>query len=1135
MPREQVRGVIAHELAHIRNRDVLVTTIAAMIGGRDLGDRELPAVPVALRWRRRRREPARPRRHDRGDHRRADRGDAHPARGLAAARVPRRPDRGRAARRGTPARGRARHAAARRRGAADGRSTRRRRRSTSRTRSSGAGAGWARSSRRTRRSPCGSSGSAPSTRSAASTTDASVTRAPSPGSERVRREEASGRSANVVAWPRRRRPSTAASTTRSRGPRPTCPSASARSTSTGSTRTSASSSRSWSRRCSTATSRRAATCSIRSPGSGTTLVQSLESGRDATGIDVAGFNCLLMRVKTRRHNLDAVRRDLLWAHEQASAFEPDVATRTTRSALRRATGSRRGRRPSCSTSARSSIEVGVGRRAPRRPRPRRSLRAAHDPLRPRLPARAAARAVLVPQAPARRASRSRRRAGSCCATRSTRSTGSRAFAAVRAHEAHASVVHGDARELDLAGPFDAIVTSPPYPGLIDYHEQHRYAYELLGPRASGTRPSSGDRRAASVGRRSARTSTASPTCSRTRGDGSRRTRRCASSSTTGVTSTRRSSRARGLRLDERLERHVNRRTGRRAGRVLRVGARLPRRPERDRPFRILTSLVHARCRCPRTGGHMHRLIRHRPLPAMVVACLALLVALDRHERRGRPGARAELGRHTRSSAPSAVTNPKLRNERGHRREGRQPIAAPRPTSPPARCPAGPAGPRRAGRSRRAPPAPPGTIGPITRPPGERRRARRRRPQNSAYDTRDSVRELQCRTRRRSPRARAGATTPPTASSGRSVSTPVPDGHQRHRLPRDGRERQRQLEHVHALRPLLRGLTPRVDVAAGPRRSRPVAARSRHEVGALRVTGAPYRREVLGSAVTFALVGLEPRRVEVEAHLRSGEQPSFAIVGLADRACQEAKHRVRSGVHSALLEWPRNGDHGQPRAGRAPQGGNRIRPCDRADGARGLGAAPARSARGARLHRRARPRRADQAGRRDDRGRRGRRARGSRRASSAPPRPRTRRRSPGIEAVGVRHLAEAVAYLRGEERDRARVAATTCRRPRAAAGSRRRARAGAWPPRARARGRRDAQPPPRRPARDGEDDARATPPVDPAAAPPRGVARSDPHPLGRGDARAGRRSRLRAAVPRAAPRRLAGSGDRRRRRARARAR
>jgi len=62
--------------------------------------------------------------------------------------------------------------------------------------------------------------------------------------------------------------------------------------------------------------------------------------------------------------------------------------------------------------------------------------------------------------------------------------------------------------------------------------------------------------------------------------------------------------------------------------------------------------------------------------------------------------------------------------------------------------------------------------------------------------------------------------------------------------------------------------------------------------------------VLARAVTHALVGLEPRKVEVEAHVQTGV-PGFAIVGLADRACQEAKHRVRSGVLSASLDWPLN--------------------------------------------------------------------------------------------------------------------------------------------------------------------------------------------------------------------------------------
>ena len=41
------------------------------------------------------------------------------------------------------------------------------------------------------------------------------------------------------------------------------------------------------------------------------------------------------------------------------------------------------------------------------------------------------------------------------------------------------VIHGDSRSVN-PGYVDGIITSPPYVGLIDYHEQHRYAYELLG-------------------------------------------------------------------------------------------------------------------------------------------------------------------------------------------------------------------------------------------------------------------------------------------------------------------------------------------------------------------------------------------------------------------------------------------------------------------------------------------------------------------------------------------------------------------------------------------------------------------------------------------------------------------------------
>ena len=134
----------------------------------------------------------------------------------------------------------------------------------------------------------------------------------------------------------------------------------------------------------------------------------------------------------------------------------------------------------------------------------------------------------------------------------------------------------------------------------------------------------------------------------------------------------------------------------------------------------------------------------------------------------------------------------------------------------------------------------------------------------------------------------------------------------------------------------------------------------------------YRDNMLARTITHALVGLDPRRVEVEAHLQRGV-PAFTIVGLADRACQEAKERVRSGIASAELEWPlRRITVNLAPADLRKEGSGFDLPIALAR-ARGVTPDPAGLPGRARRGRRARPRRPAAAGRRRARGGRGRTA------------------------------------------------------------------------------------------------------------------------------------------------------------------
>jgi hypothetical protein len=293
-------------------------------------------------------------------------------------------------------------------------------------------------------------------------------------------------------------------------------------------------------------------------GSGTTLVQALESGLDAAGGDVAAFNCLLMRVKTARYDAFRLEREIRDACRRLEAFAGDAEPDGYVGAwyAPRAAAELLFWRDACGDYEHADVLRVVLARAARSAR-----RTTHFDL-------------DVPRRPQlepywchkhRRECRPVERAEHFLRRYALDTLGRlKEFARVRARGRDATVLHGDARELEWGGPFDGVVTSPPYPGLIDYHEQHRYAYELLGL---------DDRRERELGAAAAGTARAA-LAAYTDGVAEVLARARdvlrAGSRVVIVVDDRRDlypgilDQA-GLRLEQRYRRHVNRRTGRRAG------------------------------------------------------------------------------------------------------------------------------------------------------------------------------------------------------------------------------------------------------------------------------------------------------------------------------------------------------------------------------------------------------------------------------------------------------------------------------------------------------------------------------------------------------------------------------------------
>jgi hypothetical protein len=298
-------------------------------------------------------------------------------------------------------------------------------------------------------------------------------------------------------------------------------------------------------------------------GSGTTLVEANVFGASAIGCDISAFNCLLSRVKTVSYSPASLDLSLRGALELARKTEDAVELEDASKWLRTWYAPQTLRellaydcvigatlddpawdlgRVILSRSARSArLTTHFDLDFPRKPT--RKPYWCHKHRRTCSPVREAAKFLRRYTADAVRRIR--------------------AFGEVRT-SANVDVIHDDARFVDLPTDVQGIITSPPYPGLIDYHEQHRYAYELLdlqdlrdleiGPAVAG------------VSRRAIENYVAG--IAATLGNA----RRFMSSGAPVIIVVNDSRdlypailNDAGLILEDRLRRHVNRRTGRRAG------------------------------------------------------------------------------------------------------------------------------------------------------------------------------------------------------------------------------------------------------------------------------------------------------------------------------------------------------------------------------------------------------------------------------------------------------------------------------------------------------------------------------------------------------------------------------------------
>jgi len=218
-------------------------------------------------------------------------------------------------------------------------------------------------------------------------------------------------------------------------------------------------------------------------GSGTTLVEANVLGMNSIGIELSPFNVLIQKVKTAKHNLSVVEKDIKDALSRLQDFSYKlqagvVGSINTDSVYMKEWFSEKAlqeilfyRNIIPDYQSHDVLAVILSRAA-------RSARLVphYELARPKEPVKGKYWCIKHKRycTPVQEAYKFIRRYSLDTLERL------KAFDKIRS-DAFVEIIQGDARKVELPNhiQIDGVFTSPPYIGMIDYHEQHRYAYELF--------------------------------------------------------------------------------------------------------------------------------------------------------------------------------------------------------------------------------------------------------------------------------------------------------------------------------------------------------------------------------------------------------------------------------------------------------------------------------------------------------------------------------------------------------------------------------------------------------------------------------------------------------------------------------